>query len=189
MSKLVVDLDDLYDEHGLAVLSKLHKRHPLLRATVYTVPNRFGAISSALREQFPWVCFGIHGWEHTHYECEDWTEAKAEALIVKALTMGYDPVFKAPNWIVDGEVAAACAHRGVILHCRTLEQAKGFGEVIPDLSYYAPLIGKEVIPLHTHLVPNPATDSVESHPGFQPLMLEETLKAVSEVSWITELPL
>lgn len=167
----VCDLDDCTHEEQLAPLVSLHSQVPHLQCTVYAIPNRLGQIHS-WRSKYPWISFGIHGWEHTHFECLTWTEEDAHRYISKSLEMGYDPLFKGPNWIVDIEVERACQKLDVLLHSHP-----SYTPITKDLRWYATslLPAKGVKPLHTHLLQNPVTDWIGTHPGFFP----ETLAKIN----------
>jgi len=147
-------------------LEPLRAANPNFRAVLYTIPNRFGPVHRA-KQRWPWITFGIHGWEHTFCEATSWTDDAARGYLRKALEMGYDPIFKAPNWRYDEELAGACAELGVILHHHESEdplptpRLRTYPGPKKMRSYSEPYVS-----VHTHLQPNPSTDSVLDHPGF-----------------------
>lgn len=106
--KLVIEMDDLWSEQQIHdQLLPLKWRFPSLILNVFAIPNKLGPVHE-LKKMYPWINFCIHGFEHTHFECGEWTADKAQALIGKALEMGYEPIFKAPNHYLDDETAEAC---------------------------------------------------------------------------------
>ena len=113
--KRVIEMDDLWNPQQIKdLIVPIKQEHPALVVNVFAIPNKLGPVTE-LKAQYPWINFCIHGFEHTHFECGEWTSDKAEALIAKAIEMGYEPVFKAPNHYLDDETAGACAKLDVIL--------------------------------------------------------------------------
>lgn len=162
----VVDVDDLICIEQIEdLLVPIKRKIPEFRITAYTVPNKFGPITSALRRQYPWITFGIHGWEHTPFECLTWSDDATERHIKRALGMGYDPLFKAPNWVIHPEVVDGCAAAGVVLHHHDEQTpAAPTGRLFPG----AIPRSRKWANVHTHILRNPVTDYIESHPGFLP---------------------
>jgi len=162
---MLVDLDDLWEPGQLALprFAEILARHPEFIATFFTIPNKFGEVTPALRAQFPWARFAIHGWEHTQFECRTWTTEETVRLVKRALDLGYDPIFKAPNWIMDRDVELGLAECGVVLaHHETY---------VPSVSglraFPGPLAKRRRIAhVHTHITENPATDWLMTHPAF-----------------------
>lgn len=112
----LVDVDDLYHPDQIeAILVPLHTANPAFRITCFTIPNRFGPITPDLAARYPWITFAIHGWEHAHFECLEWTYEKAKTMIQRALDMGYAPIFRPPNWLCDEDLERACRDLDVIL--------------------------------------------------------------------------
>lgn len=162
--KAVVDVDDLVAEEQIVdLLLPLHAAVLGFCVTCYAVPNRLGPVAE-LRARYPWITFGIHGFEHTFAECRAWTSELAEALLAQALDMGYDAVFKAPNWILDREVEVALAKLDIVLH----HHHPNYKPSAPNLRVFPMGKPSNVKQVHTHLVPNPATDSIIGHPDFTP---------------------
>lgn len=161
--KAVVDVDDLIEEQQIQdLLMPLRFAVPALRVTAYAVPNRLGPVDG-LKKRYPWITFGIHGFEHTFAECRAWTSDLTEALIGASLEMGYDRVFKAPNWILDSEVEEALAKLRVTLH-----HHEDYKPSAAKLYVYPMGKPSNVKSVHTHLIKNPATDHISEHPGFTP---------------------
>jgi hypothetical protein len=161
MPPVVVDFDDLLSEDQIIeYLLPLKKANPKLVCTVYAVPNYLGPVHD-LKIKYPWIKFGIHGFQHTHFECLSWTDWHGKYLIQRALELGYEKLFKPPNWVFTPYTEQACRDLGVILHHHRndLPRAKGL-KVFPGSK------PPEVVSLHTHLTKNPATDHITTHPGF-----------------------
>lgn len=170
----VVDVDDLISEEQIVeYLVPIKRKIPDFFVTAYTVPNKFGPIEPELRVRYPWIAFGIHGWEHTPFECMAWSEDDATRHITKALTMGYDRIFKAPNWRLHDEIVLTCARLGVALHHHESHAPVGLGCHL----YPGPRpLKRDYVTLHTHILKNPVTDHISDHPGFLP----ENLVAYAE---------
>lgn len=175
----VVDVDDLISEDQIIeYLVPIKKKVPDFQLTCYTVPNKFGPVSPNLRERYPWIEFGIHGFEHTPFECLTWSDDQAMRIIKEARAMGYHNIFKPPNWTLHEEIVDACKFTETILHHHDKEQYKlaglwCFPGPIPRPRAYAPL--------HTHILKNPVTDHITNHPGFLPenLVMYEAFSKVS----------
>ena len=80
--------------------------------------------------------------------------------------MGYDPLFKPPNWIYDIETEIACKDLDVSLHHHPSQPPS-----TPGLACFPGPPGsnknRKYIPLHTHILKNAATDHISTHPGFR----------------------
>lgn len=173
----VVDVDDLISEDQIIeYLVPIKNKIRDFQLTCYTVPNKFGPIEPELRARYPWIEFGIHGFEHTPFECLTWSDEQTIRIINESLDMGYDKIFKPPNWILHDEVIDACRKTDTILHHHDGEKLsliglKCFPGPKPHPRTYAPL--------HTHILKNPVTDHISNHPGFLPenlVMYEAFLK-------------
>lgn len=157
----VLDLDDLISEeqiteHLAPLREALGER---FRVTCYGVPNRLGPVHD-LRERYPWITFAQHGFEHTFAECRVWTTDLTVALLERGREMGYAPLFKPPNWILDREVEEGCLAAGVALHVHadyqpTVSGLRTYTEDAPGIRA-----------LHTHILQNAATDWIGTHPYF-----------------------
>ncbi len=163
-NRALVDLDDLWCERQLEELLPLKEAVPDLQLTLYTIPGMLGPVTE-LKARWPWVTFGIHGVYHTHAEAlhlvkEDW-----DWFLGKTLEMGYDPVFKAPNWVADMELEEALAGRGIVLHCH-----KQYKPIQPGLQVYRPEHPKLTAHtnIHSHLTRNPSTDYWKTCEEFKP---------------------
>ena len=161
----IVDVDDLICEEQIVdLLLPLRKKLPEFRVTAYAVPNKLGPVK-ALKVRYPWITFGIHGWEHTPFECLAWSSTDTERNVMRALAMDYDPIFKAPNWELHDEIVEGCAAVGVVLHHHqdwtppTRYGCRLFPGPVPRPRTYANV--------HTHILRNPVTDYIADHPGFQ----------------------
>jgi hypothetical protein len=180
---LVPDLDDLFHPAQLAYMDRIKSQVPNFLCTLYTIPNRFGPILSPLREKYSgWIQFAIHGWEHSHYECLTWTKEDARMYIQKALNLGYDPIFKAPNWSLDQETEEACKDLGVVLHLHPNSLP-----VTPGVKYYTPkLLPHGYSALHSHIAPNPSTDWIGSNPQWLLSNLKQSQGFDFLTNWTTE---
>ena len=160
--RALVDVDDLFQEEQITEhLVPLRNAVPTLRVTAYAIPNKLGSVAT-LRGRYPWITFGIHGFEHTPFECRAWTQTHAEDLIAQALSMGYNAIFKPPNWIFDVETEVACRNLGVVLHHHARDLP-----VTAGLRHYSGAQSAPHAYIHTHITENPATDFIKYHPGFR----------------------
>ena len=167
-SVALVEADDLWSRQQIAeLLVPLKKAVPRLQMSLYTIPNHMGSVRD-LKEEFPWINFYIHGWEHSFAECASWTDEQAIACIEAALQLGYDPCFKPPQWICDRDLEIACAKLDVVLH-----HHESYDPVTEGLQCYpGPKQSRRSLPLHeyihTHIQRNPATDFITECPAFDP---------------------
>lgn len=161
----VYDVDDLISRDQIEkYLVPLKEANPDFALTAYTVPNRMGEVHQ-LAEEFPWITFAIHGFEHSQFECASWTEQRALTLIRRALELGYAPLFKAPNWILDSEVEKALVELHVMLHHHEIQKPRTSGLLCYPGPHKPPFrFGRA----HTHILENPVTDFITVHPLFQP---------------------
>jgi len=185
-----IDVDDLHCEKQIIDLlvpvyealasgpieedPKALRGRPMI--TAYTIPNRMGSVKTLTR-MFPWLVFGIHGFEHTMCECLCWTKPMAVAFMKRALEMGYAKVFKPPNWECHTEIEEACLELGLILH-----HHETYRPTVQGLCCYPgpPAIrtGLRHKNIHTHIVKNPVTDYIDGHPDFRPEKLKKWVHAV-----------
>lgn len=111
MRPLCLEFDDLCDAtaHELEVLVGLKERCPELKVTLFTIPKRTSPRTIEQFRKHEWIKLAPHGWRHTRGECLSWTDEEAEEKILAAREMGIDyPVFRAPGWLLDGDVYVAC---------------------------------------------------------------------------------
>ena len=173
--KALVDLDDLWCEDQIAelIVPLRNDYGESFRVTAYTIPNKMGPVHE-VKKKYPWITFGIHGYEHTFAECRSWTDELAEELIRQALAMGYDPVFKPPNWVCDVDTEIACERLKVLLHHHEnyIPQTQGLW------CYPGPVKLRSTAPehrnLHTHLQKNPVTDWIRDCAAFKESWVFET---------------
>lgn len=164
---IFADVDDLIARSQLSqILQPIHDANPNFRVLAFAVPNRLGNVEELQRE-FPFVSFGIHGWEHAHFECLTWTTEDTINLVGRALDMGYAPIFRAPNWLLDPEVEQGLKSLGVVLahHPEKYRVATPGLKTIPA---YEGQLTSEVQWLHTHILKNPSTDYITDIPEFAP---------------------
>lgn len=125
MRTYTVDFDDLCDavilqNHGdrtiylCDFLDKWKESTPNLKLVLYTIPRRISKEHlRVFKLNYDWVKLAPHGWEHTRGECLSWTSEEAKDKIKMARDMGIDaPIFRAPGWLLDGEVYMACHELG-----------------------------------------------------------------------------
>ena len=107
-----VDFGDLCDvtAHRLKLLEQLKDVHPGFKVTLFTIPERTSLDTIRRAKALgDWVQLAPHGWRHTRGECLAWTDEEARVKIEAAYEKGIDaPVFRAPGWLVDGDVYEAC---------------------------------------------------------------------------------
>lgn len=164
----LIDADDLLHEDQLKCwIEPLHEAVPEAIFTLYSVPMYLGPVHE-LKERYPYVIFGVHGLNHALMECCSWNDDIAKANVELALSMGYAPLFKPPNWSFPDDaderraIEAALRDLGVVLHCHEdyRPQARG-------LKYWSSK-DRSVEYVHTHIQRNPSTDFIETHPSFRP---------------------
>jgi len=117
MKSYVIDFDDLCDnvmvQDGkdlVSFLGEWKEKVPPLKITLFTIPKRCSSNTiSSIKSLGDWVALAPHGWRHTRGECLAWAKEECMAKINAAKEMGIDaPVFRAPAWLLDGEVYEAC---------------------------------------------------------------------------------
>ena len=166
MKSYCIDFDDLCDGvmvqrwrnddiHLVDFLAAWKERCPPLKVTLFTIPTRTSdATIAALRSLGPWVALAPHGWRHTRGECLAWTADEAIAKIRHAASRGIDaPCFRAPAWLIDGDVYTACHALGyaVASHMTFRIPHTGFKEYVYNLHMGAfPPSTRRV---HGHLTP------------------------------------
>lgn len=170
MKSIVCDLDDLWCEEQITLhLLPLREAVPAFKVTLFSIPNKLGPVH-LLKPLYPWITFAIHGWEHTFAECRSWSEELAKVNIEQALAMGYEPIFKPPQWIMDEAIEVACRDLDVVLahHDTYTPSARQL------LCYPGPKalrLKKGPALAHSHIERSPATDFVTECPEFQPEFL------------------
>jgi hypothetical protein len=161
---IVCDLDDLISEDQIIeYLVPIKEAVPQFRVTCYAVPTYLGDVHE-LKDKYPWITFAQHGFTHTHFECGAWSDTAAKYFLERGRDLGYEPLFKAPNWINDIDIEVACHEKAVILHHHEKNEPSKQGL----LAYHGPR-GKRKghhASLHTHILRNPSTDFIGEHPGF-----------------------
>lgn len=173
LKRAFVDVDDLWTPDQITrYLVPLKEAVPKFRLTCYSIPNRLGPVHD-LKREYPWISFTVHGWEHTPFECRAWTDESAKTYLQMALDMGYERVFKAPNWTFDDETEAALADLGFILHHHPTQHQPSFMHLMRYLPGPKSASRGGYVNLHTHIQPNPVTDSILTHPAFRPERLAE----------------
>ena len=166
--KTLIEVDDLWHKEQIKeLLVPLRTANPGIIVNAFAIPNKLGDVKF-LKEAYPWIRFCIHGFEHTHFECAEWTFEKGVDLIGKALKMGYDPVFKAPNYYMDQETDEACNyHELVLVH------NDSYIPKVPGTVAYPGKSQPAHLRLSAHLVTYPgSSDFIQAHRGFHPKQLQ-----------------
>lgn len=181
--RMLLEVDDLWDSDQIQKqLVPLRGFNKNLVVNAFCIPNKLGEVHM-LREIYPWIKFYIHGFEHTHFECLEWTDEKARALLSKAREMGYQPVFKAPNYLMDDETALACSYLDIYLVHNP--------SYIPDMTGLKSYPNNQNWPKHlrasAHLVPYPGCgDFIETNPCFSKQGLEEASEFLDYEAFIED---
>lgn len=114
----VVDFDDYCDETlgELRYLTRLKEQYEDFKVTLFTIPHpsrTSDATIAAAKSLGDWISLAPHGWWHSRGECLSWQSAEATEKIQAAAERGIDaPIFRAPAWLLDGEVYKACGELG-----------------------------------------------------------------------------
>lgn len=180
----LVDVDDLFrreqiEEH----LAPLKAGVPNLVVTAYCIPNLLGPVHE-LAEEFPWIIFAKHGFEHTFAECRSWHEDLAIVTLELLREMGYAPLFKPPQWVMDSETELACQKVGVTLH-----HHEQYEPSVTGLRCYPGPDNKrrgnhEYV--HTHIQRNASTDWIGTHPHFTVDYLKQFTKFTTPLEMAVE---
>lgn len=147
-----IDFDDLCDQSmdEIPVLLALHEKYEQLRVTLFTIPKRISASNiKALKEYKDWMQLAPHGWRHTRGECLAWSAEEARDKILAAKDMGIDaPVFRAPGWLLDGDVYEACKELGYVVASHEVFRVPNTG--VPEYVYNLSR-GRAFKSVHGHL--------------------------------------
>jgi hypothetical protein len=165
VKRALVSLDDLWCEDLVVKhLLPLRAANPAFAATCYAIPALLGPVHD-LKQKYPWLTFGVHGFWHTWAECSAWLQEDCERLVGKALEWGYAPLFKPPNWIMDAETEKGLLKLDVALHCH-----EEYWPMTGGLKWYShplPLLTPHDL-LHTHIARNPSTTWIATDAKFTP---------------------
>ncbi len=128
----VVDFDDYCDNtmmDTIPSLVKLKEQYPGIVVTLFTIPARTSEATIATAKALgDWVMLAPHGWFHTKGECLAWTDDVSLQRIEAAKGMGIDaPIFRAPGWLLDGDVYSACRTLGMSVASHNLFRIPGTG--------------------------------------------------------------
>lgn len=188
MNSCLVDCDDLWTEQQIIdLIQPIKLQVPALKVTLYGIPNMLGPVHD-LKKRYPYVTFGIHGWEHTFGECKSWTRELANVFLEDSLKMGYHPVFKPPQWLFDFELVLACTDMSVVLHHHEQFQPVDSGPKFYPGNERNRQKHKHTY-CHTHIVRNPVTDFITEHSRFKPeylLQFDEFLTPMDLAARVTE---
>lgn len=157
-----VEFDDLCDsvmtqddKHMMDFLGEWKDKVPPLKVTLFTIPRRTSAVTiGRLKHLGDWISLAPHGWEHTRGECLTWTKGECVDKIMAAKEMGIDaPVFRAPGWLLDGEVYDACLELGYTVASHEIYRIPGtqVKEYVYNLHFGAS--PARVKRIHGHLTP------------------------------------
>lgn len=148
-----VDFDDYCDavaDKSLLILDSIHTVTPDFCATLFCIPNRTSPENIEKVKEREWLALAPHGWEHTRGECLGWTDDEAAERISDARKLGIDaPIFRAPAWLLDGDVYEACRILAYSIASHHDYRIPDSG--VPEYIYNSPQTKKKVIPLHGHL--------------------------------------
>lgn len=158
MRPICLDFDDYCDATApeLAKLDELKVKCPNLVVTLFTIPKRTSQAAIDEARSRDWIHLAPHGWRHTRGECLSWTQYEASDKINLAASMGIDtPIFKAPAWLIDGEVYKACADLSYSIASHTTFRLKHTR--VPEYIYNLRIPGhKWYGAVHGHLTNTPA---------------------------------
>ena len=101
MTKLVVDLDDFYDEtDALDKLVAIKEKYPNFKITLFTIPGKISLPLLKKAKKLGFIQMAVHGYDHhDNYEFSKPTEEEAMKLLFKRGNLSYYVKgFKAPGW-------------------------------------------------------------------------------------------
>lgn len=166
----VVDFDDYCDASigELRHLQRLRDEYEDFKVTLFTIPHpsrTSDATIAAAKSLGDWVSLAPHGWWHSRGECLSWTEEEALKKIGAARERGIDaPIFRAPAWLLDGEVYRACHKLDYVLASHNVYRVPGSG--IKEYVYNNVALRKKgTRAIHGHVTPvadNYISDMVEN---------------------------
>jgi predicted deacetylase len=149
----VIDFDDLCDNvtHEIDQLVRIHDEHAGVKVTLFTIPQRTSDVTiRKFKDLGDWVQLAPHGWRHTRGECLAWSDEEATAKIKAARDRGIDaPCFRAPGWLVDADVFAACKDLGYTMCTHETFRVPDTGA----LEYVYNLPTNRIKGVHGHLTP------------------------------------
>ena len=129
------------------------------------------------------MVFAQHGWTHSQFETRAWTDLLAGRYIDLALTMGYAPLFKAPNWLEEPFLEEVCAALNVVLHHHDI-----YKPTTAHLrAFPGPQPRTDFEPIHTHIARNPVTDFIEDHAKFTPAHLAQFMHFATPLELAVEI--
>lgn len=147
-----VDFDDLCDQtmDRIPTLLELKQKYENFRVTLFTIPMRISDENIKQLEQYKdWMQLAPHGWRHTRGECLAWNADEAKAKIEAAWELGIDaPVFRAPGWLLDGDVYQACQELGYVVASHNVYRVPNTG--VPEYVYNIRR-GRSFKAVHGHL--------------------------------------
>lgn len=193
--KVVMDVDDFgFLLPGYDDLLRLKKSLPNLKITCFTIPlpkefyNQANAKSfshekykmwAEIVNQQDWIEIAMHGFSHTHYECDCGTDDAN--MIIDAVEkwfdrvgLNYEKIFKAPYWQYSYDFLTALKERGYVIaidrnHPRPVPE--GSHTYIYNWSFEEPLPPSKIIKGHGHFTgrnTNNISDTLRSILGQLP---------------------
>lgn len=109
----VVDFDDLCDEFDPYLsLMALKNSYPSFKCTLFAIPSRCSPELLSKYRAHDWIELGVHGYHHASQECVVWGYDETIGKLEEMERLGWDKLFKAPNWQMNHEVYRALVDRG-----------------------------------------------------------------------------
>lgn len=153
MKTYCVDFDDFCDVTvpELDVLKAVKEKYEGFKVTLFTIPQRTSDASiKHAKELGDWVQLAPHGWRHTRGECLAWSTEEAVEKIREAANRGINaPVFRAPGWLLDGDVYEACQQLGYTVAAHEVYRIPNSG--VAEYIYNAKDGRKNLVTTHGHM--------------------------------------
>ncbi len=115
----VVDFDDLCDATSMEVdcLKGLKDIYEDFTCTLFTIPQKTSDKTiKEVKAVGDWIKLAPHGWWHTRGECLAWNKEKTVKVLERCKDRGIDSsIFRAPAWLLDGEVYEGCLEMGYVV--------------------------------------------------------------------------
>ncbi len=109
----IVDFDDFEDKNtGFELLLRLKKLESNFKATLFSIPMGVTLPTIEKVKEMGWLELAVHGWNHGHKECENWTKAWALQVLEGCEQAGFAKVFRAPHWATSQNLYEALLERG-----------------------------------------------------------------------------
>lgn len=178
MKPVVFDLDDLCDQYDpYDLLMKWKDTHQAGKMTLFAIPRRCSDKLVRKYLDMDWVQLAMHGWWHTLGECLYWTEEDAREKFNMASNRGFIHGFKAPKWVITGEVYRAAKESGWWVADHVRNESIYWRSGVPVYIYNQ---NKDVVSAHGHTWNTSGNGLEQAWKSFQ-FPAEATFKWVSEV--------